>query len=152
MAATWKKLAYDAEVVKHSLATAANDFLVASGAGVIVKKTLAETKTILGFMSAGAYELSDGATIGVDWSDGATQYVVLGATGRTVTFSNPVEGTVYRLIVIQDGTGSRTITTWPTIKWAGGTAPTLTTTLNKADIITLLYANSTYYADCAYNF
>lgn len=33
--------------VSHSLATAANDFLVASGAGVVVKKTLAETKTIL---------------------------------------------------------------------------------------------------------
>lgn len=34
--------------ISHSLATAANDFLVASGAGTFVKKTLAETKTILG--------------------------------------------------------------------------------------------------------
>jgi len=34
--------------IAHSLATAVNDFLVASGAGVFVKKTLAETKTILG--------------------------------------------------------------------------------------------------------
>ena len=48
MAATWKKLAYEADVVKHSLVTAANDFLVASENGVVVKKTLAETKTILG--------------------------------------------------------------------------------------------------------
>jgi len=103
-------------------------------------------------MGAGEYELTDGATIAIDWDNGATQYVVLGATGRTVTFANPREGEVYRFIIIQDGTGSRTITTWPTIKWAGGTKPTLTTTLNKADIITLLYANSVYYADCAYNF
>lgn len=36
------------QYVKHALATAANDFLVASGAGAYVKKTLAETKTILG--------------------------------------------------------------------------------------------------------
>jgi len=35
------------EFVEHSLATAANDFLVASGSGVFVKKTLAETKAIL---------------------------------------------------------------------------------------------------------
>jgi len=35
--------------VGHALATAANDFLVASGAGAYVKKTLAETKAILGF-------------------------------------------------------------------------------------------------------
>lgn len=38
----------DTAFLKHSLATAANDFLVASGAGVYVKKTLAETQAILG--------------------------------------------------------------------------------------------------------
>ena len=42
----------DAEVtavaVAHALATAANDFLVASGSGAYIKKTLAETLTILG--------------------------------------------------------------------------------------------------------
>jgi hypothetical protein len=39
------------QYVKHSLATAVSDFLVASGAGVFVKKTLAETKTILGLLA-----------------------------------------------------------------------------------------------------
>ena len=34
--------------IAHVLATAANDFLVASGAGVFVKKTKAETQSILG--------------------------------------------------------------------------------------------------------
>jgi hypothetical protein len=100
-------------------------------------------------MPAGAYELTDDATIAIDWDNGATQYVVLGATGRTVTFANPVNGAVYRFIIIQDGSGSRTITTWPTIKWAGGSAPTLTTTGGKADVVTLLYANSSYYGDCS---
>jgi hypothetical protein len=65
--------------------------------------------------------------------------------------SNPVEGQTYKFIIIQNG-GSNTITTWPTIKWAAGSAPTLTTTNGKADIVTLLYANSSYYADCAKNF
>lgn len=36
--------------INHSLATAVNDFLVASGVGVFVKKTLAETLAILGFV------------------------------------------------------------------------------------------------------
>jgi hypothetical protein len=36
------------QYIKHALATAENDFLVASGAGAFVKKTLAETRTILG--------------------------------------------------------------------------------------------------------
>lgn len=35
--------------ILHSLATAANDFLVASGAGVFIKKTVAQVKAILGF-------------------------------------------------------------------------------------------------------
>jgi hypothetical protein len=47
MPATWKKLAFDTDVVKHSLADVANDFLVASGPDAFVKKTLAETKEIL---------------------------------------------------------------------------------------------------------
>jgi len=35
------------QYIKHSLATAVSNFLVASGAGVFVKKTLAEVKTLL---------------------------------------------------------------------------------------------------------
>ena len=40
------------DFILHSLATAANDFLVASGVGAFIKKTLAEVKTILGLGSA----------------------------------------------------------------------------------------------------
>ena len=45
------------QYIKHSLATAINDFLVASGNGAYIKKTLAEVKTILGLGSA-AYTAS----------------------------------------------------------------------------------------------
>ena len=45
------------QYIKHSLATAVSDFLVASGAGAFVKKTLAEVKTILGLGTA-AYTAS----------------------------------------------------------------------------------------------
>jgi hypothetical protein len=40
------------QYVKHSLAEAANDFLVASGAGAFIKKTLAEVLTIIGKAAA----------------------------------------------------------------------------------------------------
>jgi len=52
MAVTWKKLAFATDCVTHALATAANDFLVATGSGAYVKKTLAETLTILGKAAA----------------------------------------------------------------------------------------------------
>jgi hypothetical protein len=45
--------------VAHSLATALNDFLVASGAGAFVKKTVAEVKTILGLGSAAYTAVTD---------------------------------------------------------------------------------------------
>jgi hypothetical protein len=48
--------------VKHSLATAISDFLVASGAGAWVKKTLAEVKTILGLGTAAYTASGDYAT------------------------------------------------------------------------------------------
>jgi len=41
------------QYIKHALATAESDFLAASGAGAFVKKTLAETKTILGIAAGG---------------------------------------------------------------------------------------------------
>jgi len=50
------------QYTKHSLATAASDFLVASGAGVFIKKTLAEVKTILGLGSAAYTAATDYVT------------------------------------------------------------------------------------------
>jgi len=48
--------------IAHSLATAANDFLVASGVGTFVKKTLAETLTILGKAAASGLASLDGSS------------------------------------------------------------------------------------------
>lgn len=133
------------------------DTLTALGVSAFVKTLLDDTsakaaRATLDAMPAGAYELTDGATIAIDWDNGATQYVVLGATGRTVTFANPVNGAVYRFIIIQDDSGSQTITTWPTIKWATGVAPTLSTTAAYIDIVTLLYCNGVYYGDISTDF
>ncbi|MGI0075916.1 MAG: hypothetical protein ACREAU_00740, partial [Nitrosopumilaceae archaeon] len=44
----------------------------------------------------------------------------------------------FTFIVTQDGTGSRTIT-WPgSVRWSGGTPPTLTTTAGKTDLFTFV--------------
>lgn len=59
----------------------------------------------------------------------------------TFTFSNPAAtGTAHSFTVklIQDATGSRTVT-WPaSVKWAGGTAPTVTPTASKADVFSFI--------------
>ena len=76
-------------------------------------------------------------TVSIDLNNGNVHSVIL--TGNaTLTFDNPVatgDSSSFTLIVKQDGTGSRTIT-WPgSVAWAAATAPTLTTTANKFDVL-----------------
>jgi hypothetical protein len=94
--------------------------------------------------SDGIVTLTPGATVTPDWDDGNIQSVILDQVG--VTMANPSNikiGATYILVVVQDGTGSRTITTWGTAyEFPGNTAPTLTTTADYADIITLVAYNA----------
>lgn len=90
---------------------------------------------------------NSGTTFTINHNNGAIQTITL--TGNcTFTFTAPtaVTGNAWRLtlILVQDTTGSRTVT-WPTIKWSGGTAPTLTTTASGIDIVTLIYDGTNYY-------
>ena len=76
-------------------------------------------------------------TVSIDMNNGNVHSITL--TGAaTLTFDNPVatgDSSSFTLIVKQDGTGSRLIT-WPgTVKWAANTAPTLTTTADRYDIL-----------------
>jgi hypothetical protein len=87
--------------------------------------------------------LTDAATIAVDFSISNSHFVTLGGS-RTLTFSNPQSGEIYCLKVTQDATGSRTLTFPSTVKWAGGSAPTLTTTASRTDFIYFMYDGTSY--------
>lgn len=91
--------------------------------------------------------------ITINWNEGNVQYVTM--TGNaTFTFTNPVSGGRYVLMLKQDATGSR-LATWPvTVLWSGGAAPTLTVTAAKVDIITFVYdgVNTKYYGGSVLNF
>jgi hypothetical protein len=72
-------------------------------------------------------------TTNLNLSNGNMHDFTFGAGNETLTFSNIPNSAFILITVIQDGTGSRTIT-WPaTVKWAGGVAPTLTTAANARD-------------------
>ena len=87
---------------------------------------------------------TDGATVTFDVSDGNLQTVTLGGN-RTLAISNAKVGQVFMLRLVQDGTGSRVPVFFSTIKWAGGTAPTLTTTAGKTDIVGFIVTSSGNY-------
>ena len=76
---------------------------------------------------------TDAATITFDLST-SLHTVTLGGN-RTLALSNETVGQTFVLRLVQDGTGTRTVTWFTTIKWAaGGAAPTLTTTADKTDV------------------
>jgi len=79
-------------------------------------------------------------TLAVDYTDGAVFAVALNANITTFTIANPPasgEHCAVTFVFTADGT-IRTIT-WPTgTVWPAGTAPTMTGTNNKRDIITLM--------------
>lgn len=70
--------------------------------------------------------------------------VVLGGN-RTLALSNVSVGQIFTIRLTQDATGSRTVTWFTTIKWAGGSAPTLTTTVNKADTFIFICTSANNY-------
>ena len=53
-----------------------------------------------------------------------------------------ITGQFISILVIQDGTGSRTLTWNAVFEFAADTAPTLTTTANKGDVFVFRYNGS----------
>lgn len=73
----------------------------------------------------------------------ATNYFerTLDGTNGTLSITNVSVGQPIYIRLLQDGTGSRTVTFgsgFTTIKWVGGAAPTLTTTAAHADLLVLV--------------
>lgn len=87
---------------------------------------------------------TDGTTVTFDLSDGNYQKVTLGGN-RTLALSNAKVGQFFVIDLVQDGTGSRTVTWFTTIKWSGGSAPTLTTTASKIDSLGFVCTSSGNY-------
>lgn len=72
-------------------------------------------------------------------------FTLTGNVTFTAWNNAPRNGSLVTVIIVQDGTGSRTVT-WPSnVKWSGGTAPTLTTTASKRDIFQFVWDGSNYY-------
>ncbi len=77
-------------------------------------------------------DATDEATVTFDL-DLSNKHRVTLTDNRTLAVSNPDGAQAFTIKLIQDGGGSNTVTWFSTIKWAGGSEPTLTTTGGKAD-------------------
>ena len=87
--------------------------------------------------------LTDGATITPDLNDSNNYSVTLGGNRTIANPTNITAGQSGSIFIAQDGTGSRTATFGSYWDFAGGTAPTLTTTARAVDRIDYIVRSST---------
>jgi hypothetical protein len=102
--------------------------------------TLSDTNILLG---KGGYfaeaTLTDGATVTWNASTQQVAKLTLGGNRTLSAPTNPATGQFISLLLIQDGTGSRTLTWNAIYEFASDTAPTLTTTASLGDLFTFRY-------------
>jgi len=86
--------------------------------------------------------LTDGSTISWDASTQDVCKVTLAGNRTLAAPTNNTTGQFISILVIQDGTGSRTLTWNAVFEFASDTAPTLTTTANLGDVFVFRYNGS----------
>ena len=86
--------------------------------------------------------LTDQATVTWDASTQDVCKLTLGGNRTLAAASNGTTGQFISILVIQDGTGSRTLTWNAVFEFAADTAPTLTTTASKGDVFVFRYNGS----------
>lgn len=114
-----------------------------SGATVTSLGELLATDTIDGNLAPTVTTLTDASTVAVDMSLSCNFVVTLGGNRTLGNPTNAVAGQSGSIFVIQDGTGSRTLAYGSNWKFAGGSAPTLSTTANAVDRIDYIVRSST---------
>ena len=110
--------------------------------------------TAVGFTQ---HEPAYGVTTIVYFTEGNKSHVTFGSGNITnLRFIFPDVSCNCTLLLTQDGSGSRTVTNWQTydfdagngstVKFSGGSNPTLTTAANKTDIISFYWDNDNHLA------
>ena len=115
-----------------------------TGSGSLVFNTNAAltNPTVTNYVET-PYSANSSTAITLALTNGTVQIITL--TGNaTITMPTATSGKSFIMYLKQDATGSRTVT-WSTVKWAGGTAPTITSTASKQDIYSFFADGTNWY-------
>ena len=109
--------------------------VICSGVGVDVDALLGKDLRIAKAAVADIVSLTDAASIAIDFNAGQNFAVQLTDNRTLENPTNCVPGQTGSIFVIQDGTGSRTLSFGANYKFPSGTAPTLSTGASACDRI-----------------
>jgi len=137
------------EITITNSATGNSPDLSATGGDTNIGISLTTKGTGLIKFNDGAYfpeaTLTDGTTITWDVSASPVAKVTLGGNRTLSAPTNGLTGQFISIAVIQDGTGSRTLTWNSAYEFTADTAPTLTTTASKADLFVFKYNGTVWH-------
>ena len=89
------------------------------------------------------FTANSSTAITLDLANGTVQIITL--TGNaTITMPTATAGKSFIIMLKQDATGSRSVT-WSTVKYPSGTAPTITATASKLDILSFFADGTNWY-------
>ena len=112
------------------------DLVSIAGSETLTNKTI-ENGTFTNGYTEESVVANTGTAYTIDLANGTMQFLTL--TGNcTYTFPTPTVGKSFTLIQKQDATGGRSVTWAATVKFPGGTNPTITSTANKTDVFSFL--------------
>ena len=112
-----------------------------TGTETLTNKTLTNP-TVTNYVET-PYSANSSTAITLALTNGTVQIITL--TGNaTITMPTATSGKSFIMYLKQDATGSRTVT-WSTVKWAGGTAPTITSTASRQDILSFFADGSSWF-------
>jgi hypothetical protein len=122
-----------------------------SGANVLGTSPTINNPTVTNYVETVVAIGNSGTSQTLSLTNGTVQTVTM--TGNcTFTMPTATAGKSFILIAVQDGTGSRTAT-FTSVKFAGGVAPTLTTTATTGrDILTFVADGTNWYGTYAQAF
>lgn len=115
----------------------------------LTNKPTTTSGTITNYNEGNLYSLTYSNTITPDCANGSNQSITLTGNVTFNAFANPIAGQSLTLLVTQDSTGGRTLTS--SMKFAGGTK-TLSTSANATDIIVVFYDGTNYWASLSKDF
>lgn len=129
---TWTSLSYLINTSGYASLT---------GTETLTNKTLTNP-TVTNYVET-AFTANSSTAITLALTNGTVQIITL--TGNaTITMPAAVAGKSFIMFLKQDATGSRTVT-WSTVKWSGGTAPTITSTASRQDIFSFFSDGTNWY-------
>jgi hypothetical protein len=137
------------EISITNTATGNSPDLSATGGDTNIGLSLTTKGTGLIKLNDGAYfpevTLTDGATVTWDVSTAPVCKLTLGGNRTISAPTNGATGQFISIAVIQDATGSRTLTWNSVYEFTADTAPTLTTTVSKADLFVFRYNGTVWH-------